>query len=115
MNSNVEKFLKGESKDAYSYFGAHKVHDGVCFRVYAPNAKQVEVVVHDENHKMERIDFRGVYEVRVANVKEFDTYHYEILTQDNVWISKNDPYTFYSHDNKSSYIDRDQFVFNDEK
>lgn len=115
MNSNVEKFLKGESKDSYNYFGSHKVHNGVCFRLYAPNAKQVEVVINNENHKMERIDFRGVYEVRVANVKEFDTYHYEILTEGDVWISKNDPYTFYNHDNKSSYLDNDQFVFNDER
>jgi 1,4-alpha-glucan branching enzyme len=95
MNSNIEKFIKGESKNAFSYFGAHKVNDGVCFRLYAPHAKSVEVVTGGQNHKMERIDFRGVYEVRVKDVREFDSYTYEILTNDNVWVTKNDPYTFY--------------------
>ena len=82
MNSDVEKFIRGESKNSYNYFGAHKVIDGVCFRVYAPNAKGVEVVVNQNNYKMEKVDFRGVYEVRIKEMKEFDSYHYEILTND---------------------------------
>ena len=115
MNSNVEKFIKGDSKDSFKYFGAHKVNDGVCFRLYAPHAKEVEVCVNEINHKMEKIDFRGVFEVRVKDIKEFDTYHYDILTKDNVWISKNDPYTFYNDINKSAYIEKDEYVFNDER
>lgn len=115
MNSDVEKFIKGESKNSYSYFGAHKVNDGVCFRLYAPHAKGVEVVTNEKNYKMDKVDFRGVYETRVSEIKEFDAYTYEILTSDNSWISKNDPYTFYHEDNKSVYLDTDEYVFNDER
>ena len=115
MNSDVEKFIKGESKNSYDYFGAHSVNDGVCFRVYAPHAKQIELVIGENNYKLEKIDFRGVYETRVKEIKEFDTYYYEILTNDDTWINKNDPYTFYHDSNKSVYIEKDEYLFNDEK
>lgn len=115
MNSEVEKFLKGDSKDSYNYFGAHKVNDGVCFRLYAPHAKSVEVSTNQVNHKMEKVDFRGVFETRVKDVKEFDPYHYEILTNDDNWINKNDPYALYHEIGKSAYIDSDTYIFNDDK
>ena len=114
MNSDIEKFIKGESKNSYSYFGAHRVNEGACFRLYAPHAKDVEVVVNDKNHKMEKIDFRGVFEARVKDTREFDSYKYEILTENNAWVSKNDPYTFYNENNKSVFIDVDEYEFNDE-
>ena len=115
MNSDIEKFIKGESKTSFNYFGAHKVNNGVCFRVYAPHSKNVDVYVNEKNYRMDKIDFRGVFEKRIENVKEFDSYHYELLTNENVWINKSDPYTFYNEDNKSVYIDNDEYVFNDEK
>ena len=46
MNSDIEKFIKGESKTSFNYFGAHKVNNGVCFRVYAPHSKNVDVYVN---------------------------------------------------------------------
>ena len=115
MNSDVEKFIKGESKNSYSYFGAHKVNDGACFRIYTPHAKEVEVVVNGNNYKMDKIDFRGVFETRVKDIKEFDSYYYEILSSSDTWISKNDPYTFYHDSNKSVFIDSDQYAFSDQK
>ena len=115
MNSDVEKFIKGESKNAFKYFGAHKVSDGVCFRVYAPHASKVEVVTNEVSYPMERIDFRGIFEVRIPSIKEFDSYHYEILTSKNEWINKMDPYTFYNEDNRGMYLESDEYVFDDEK
>lgn len=115
MNSDIERFIKAESRNAYNYFGAHKVSDGACFRVYAPHAKKVEVCVNDKNYQMEKIDFRGVFEKRVQDIKEFDNYHYEILTSNDVWVNKNDPFTFYNESNKSLYIDKDEYVFDDKK
>ncbi len=114
MNSDIERFIKGESKNSYSYFGAHRVSDGAVFRLYAPHAKGVEVIVNDVNHKMEKIDFRGVFETRVKDTREFDSYKYEILTENNAWISKNDPYTFYNENNRSVFIDIDEYEFNDQ-
>lgn len=115
MNSDVEKFIKGESRNAFKYFGAHKVSDGACFRVYAPHAIKVEVVMNEVSHPMERIDFRGIFEARVSNIKEFDSYHYEILNNRNEWVNKMDPYTFYNEDGRGMYVESDEYIFNDEK
>ena len=40
---DFQKFLSGGVFDAYEYFGAHMGKDGVTFRIYAPNAKKVEL------------------------------------------------------------------------
>jgi len=114
MNSDVEKFIKGESKNSYNYFGAHKVSEGACFRIYAPHAKEIEVVVNDKNYRMDKVDFRGIFETRVKEIREFDSYYYEVLTNDNVWVNKNDPYTFYNENNKSVFVEKDEYIFNDE-
>ena len=40
---DFQKFLQGKAFDAYEYFGAHLTEEGAVFRVYAPNAANVEV------------------------------------------------------------------------
>ena len=40
---NFQEFLQGKAFDAYEYFGAHLTEEGAVFRVYAPNAANVEV------------------------------------------------------------------------
>ena len=76
MSSQVDKFIAGNSSEAYLEFGAFKVSDGASFKVYAPHAKEVEVVVLGNSYKMNKIDFRGVFEVRVPGVNEFDAYYF---------------------------------------
>ena len=115
MSSQVERFITGSSCDSYLYFGAFKVSDGANFRIYAPHAKDVEVVVLNNSYKMEKIDFRGIFEVRVAGVKEFDSYYFRILTSDDIWIKKDDPYARYVHDKNIVLVENDDYVFDDEK
>lgn len=38
-----QKFLEGNSFDAYEYFGVHIERNGAVFRIYAPKAKKVEL------------------------------------------------------------------------
>ena len=68
----LERFLAGESVNAYEYLGAHFANvdgqDGVMFRVWAPNALTVSVVgdFNDwdaEANFMSRIEGAGVWEL----------------------------------------------------
>lgn len=115
MSSQVEKYIRGYSDDSYNYFGAFRVSDGVIFRIYAPHAKEVEVCTLNNSFKMEKTDFRGIFEVRVVGVKEFDAYYFKILTKDDIWISKDDPYARYVHEKNVVFVDKDEYSFDDEK
>ena len=115
MSSRVEKFLSGTCVDSYLEFGAFKVNDGASFKVYAPHAKDVEVVVLEKAYKMNKIDFRGVFEVRVPGVKEFDFYYFNILTSQDIWIRKDDPYARCLHDKSIVLLSEDKYSFDDDK
>jgi 1,4-alpha-glucan branching enzyme len=115
MSSQVERFIGGTSEDSYLYFGAFIVSDGTTFRIYAPHAKEVEVVVKSNPYKMEKVDFRGIFETRVLGCKEFDDYYFKVLTQDDIWIRKDDPYAKYVHDKNIVVVENDDYAFDDEK
>jgi 1,4-alpha-glucan branching enzyme len=69
---------------------------GTAFSVWAPNAKAVRVV-GDFNHwngvahSMRVMGSNGVWELFIPGIYAGEKYKYEILTQDNRWISKIDP------------------------
>ena len=42
----TKAFFEGRDIHAYNIFGAHLEANGVRFRVYAPNAKNISVIVH---------------------------------------------------------------------
>ncbi len=97
MQEELNKFLHGYSLDSHKYFGAHKDGEEVVFRVYAPCAKEVEIKGTFngwQTYKMVKISDAGVYEIRLKNVNEYDSYLFNILTKDNKWIEKIDPYSF---------------------
>ena len=43
-NKELQSFYDGYSLHAYNVFGAHFTKNGVCFRLYAPNARSVRLV-----------------------------------------------------------------------
>lgn len=43
LSDFIEKFIKGDSTDAYKFLGCHKSVKGYIFRVWAPNAKSVRL------------------------------------------------------------------------
>ena len=97
-------FLMGQSIEAYKYFGPHFVIDddkeGVIFRVYAPMAKEVSLIGEFNNwnpgsHVMKKVDDAGVYEVFVQGAKDYQSYKYHILTMNNEYIDKQDPFATY--------------------
>ena len=98
-------FHQGTNFNTYEYLGAHFLtvdgKKGVVFRVWAPNAKAVSVV-GDFNgwdktkNAMQKITEKGVWEVFVENVKEFDNYKYLITTKRGKELYKADPYAFFA-------------------
>ncbi len=124
MKDILHHFFNGDCYNAYEYFGAHPLKDGYIFRVYAPNAKEVELIGdfnkwNGQNHKMKKIDERGVYELFTRKIKEdYQIYRYKIKTQTDNWIEKSDPYAFFSElrpRTASKTFHLQSFSFDDEK
>lgn len=100
----IESFHQGHSIDVYKFFGAHFVYEGkegVRFTVYAPNAKDIEVVGgfnkwDGKEHRMERITSTGVWSLFIPNVIEWETYKYRIIDWNGNVFDKADPVAFYS-------------------
>lgn len=96
-----DKYLNGHLPDAYRYFGVHRCildgKEGFLFRVYCPMAEEVDLI-GDFNSwkpaKMEKKDYRGLYEIFVTEAKEYDRYKFHILGCDGCWKDKQDPFAF---------------------
>ncbi len=90
----LEKFHKGMSFKSYGFFGCHKCADGeYAFRVWAPRAKSVELVLNGMIFPAELLDDGQSFAV-YASAKEGDLYYYRIITYDGRTLEKCDPYAF---------------------
>ncbi len=119
-----DDFLYGKQTDSYKYFGAHFIgKDTVKFTVYAPMAKQINVLGSFNSwscygSEMKKVDYRGLFELVVNNVKQYDDYKYHVLGCDDVWRDKADPFAFFSDlrpSNNSRVFSIDGFNFEDDK
>lgn len=120
-------FLMGQTIEAYKYFGAHFVkqdgQEGVVFRVYAPLAKEISVIGEfnswdPRNHRMNKIDESGVFEIFIPNVKNYQTYKYHILNAFGQYVDKQDPFGYFSemrNGSCSKLFDIDGFIWHDKK
>ncbi len=93
-------FHQGTNYKAYELLGAHYKKEYTTFRVFAPNAKVVSVVGEFNNwdttkNVMKKISDKGVYEIVIDNIKEYECYQYAILTFDNRLLFKSDPYGYH--------------------
>ncbi len=92
-----ERFLSGESDDAYTFMGAHLNGDGCRFRVWAPNARSVRLVGDFNFWNTEEIfmsrDDKGIWTAD-APARNGDRYKYFIERCDGSFVYKTDPYAF---------------------
>ena len=96
----TKAFFEGRDIHAYNIFGAHLEANGVRFRVYAPNAKNISVIGtfndwDDQASKMKK-DKRGIWECFVEGAKNKDSYKYRVWQANGELVDKMDPYAFYS-------------------
>ncbi|UVK84994.1 1,4-alpha-glucan branching protein GlgB [Pseudomonas sichuanensis] len=93
-------FSEGNHRDLSGRFGAQPTQadgiDGVCFSVWAPNARRVSVVGDFNNwdgrrHPMRLRHSAGVWELFVPRLGVGETYKFEVLGAEGVLPLKADP------------------------
>ena len=99
MNNNMAEYLfhEGTNYHSHKFLGSFLEGDTCTFRVWAPNARRVFVTGefcswYPYTYEMKKINDRGIYEIQVHGVSEFDAYKYVIVTQGGVELWKADPY-----------------------
>ena len=118
-------FYQGKNSEAYKFFGVHTAENNNskchCFRVWAPNAKNVSVVGDfnkwDRNaNYMEKIA-DGVWETFISGLSQFDSYKYCIETPKGKFLLKSDPYAhhFETRPGTASKIYECSYKWTDEK
>ncbi len=125
LMDNINKFKSGQSYDSYKFMGCHIDRENyiLSFTVWAPNAREVYLVGDFNNwsknsHPMKNIENSGVWNISLNDIKEGDTYKYNVVGCDGVSRLKSDPYAFFSElrPNTASIVyDLEKYKWNDKK
>lgn len=120
-------FHSGRLFQSYKTFGAHIRKEngiwGVRFTVWAPHAKQVNVIGdfnqwNGDYYRLEKVNDEGIWTKFFPNLTEGMLYKYEITTADGRILRKCDPFAFYSEKrpNTASIVyDLSGYQWKDEK
>jgi len=90
-------FHEGTNYHSHKYLGSFLDGDKCTFRVWAPNAVKVFVTGefcswHPHTHEMKLINDKGIFEVEISGIKQYDAYKYVIVTKSGTELWKADPY-----------------------
>lgn len=110
-------FYTGKSFTDYEFLGAHFCEGGAVFRVYAPNAKGVVLIINGYHIEMKRIYDGNFYEAFALGAREGDKYEYRVYVGDG-YTDRCDPYGFYMEappEHKSVLYDVYSYRFRDKK
>ena len=99
MSNNMAEYLfhEGTNYHSHKYLGSFLDGDKCKFRVWAPNAVKVFVTGefcswHPHTHEMKLINDKGIFEVEISGIKQYDAYKYVIVTKSGTELWKADPY-----------------------
>ena len=99
MSNNMAEYLfhEGTNYHSHKFLGSFLEGDVCTFRVWAPNARRVFVTGefcswYPHTYEMKLINDKGIYEIQIHGVSQFDAYKYVIVTQSGVELWKADPY-----------------------
>ncbi len=90
--------------DCYNYMGAHfekrGEKSGVCFRVWAPNARAVSVVGEFNGwngfaNPMHRNNY-AIWETFIEGIEEYTVYKYAVTSATDNTVLKSDPFAFHT-------------------
>jgi len=117
-----DKFFNGTLYNAYDYFGS--IYDPTTklttFTVFAPRAKRVFVVGDFNNWDNSASPMNwndGIWQIEVADVKDYSAYKYCIATHDGRTIYKSDPYAIHADagEKNSKVVHKNKYRFTDSK
>ncbi|MBR4072539.1 MAG: 1,4-alpha-glucan branching protein GlgB [Clostridia bacterium] len=122
MKNYFDDFAVSVKADAYNHLGSFVKKGYTLFRVWAPNAKQVSVVGDfngwdSSTNPMVSIS-GGVWEAKIKNLNNFDTYKYAVTSADGRTVFKSDPYARHFETppaNGSKLYIEDGYAWHDEK
>ncbi|TBN56215.1 1,4-alpha-glucan branching protein GlgB [Glaciihabitans arcticus] len=103
----IDLYLWGEGRHEQlwhvlgSHFRPHEDVVGTSFSVWAPHAKAARVLGdfngwNGVGHAMRRLDDNGVWELFVPGLEPGVAYKFELLTDNNQWVSRADPMARYT-------------------
>lgn len=88
------KFYTGQEFETYEFLGAHYSEGATTFRVFAPSAHKVNLLIDGQEYSMERIHNGHFYEITLPDIKEGTCYEYRIYTSEQSYTDHADPYGF---------------------
>lgn len=115
---DTKVYLKGKSKNAYEFFGAHKKDIGYIFRLFAPNASKVEIIgdFNDWQEQSLRKYPTGVFSLTIKNAKANDRYKYVVYDSNGNTVKKLDPFSrSILVDENCSLVSDDTYEFENNK
>lgn len=113
---DLQMFYSGNTLSAYQWFGAHLTPGGVSFRVFAPDASRMALVLNGTEMEMPRVYDGNFWEITVPDAKPGDLYEYRVYTRDGRAVNHCDPYGFAMElrpNHRSIVQDFPGYIFND--
>ncbi|WP_457186901.1 1,4-alpha-glucan branching protein GlgB [Nocardioides sp. P5_E3] len=112
---------EGRHEELWRVLGAQAGEDGTSFRVWAPNAMEVQVAGEwagwdGSAHPMTRLDGSGVWHVHVEDAGVGSQYKFRIRGADGQWVDRADPLAQYAEKppSSASKVWQSQHQWNDE-
>lgn len=92
---DMQRFYRGHSFNAYTYFGAHPDARGCMFRTFAPAARKVSLITDCNDWQPIAMEpSGGGWSVYVEGVRPGNIYKYQITRPDGEVVDHCDPYGF---------------------
>lgn len=111
-------FYTGQEFEAYEFLGAHYSRESTTFRVFAPSAYKVNLLIEEHEYPMKKIYDGNFYELTVPEIKEGTCYEYRIFNSEQSYTDHADPYGFGMElrpAHKSVVRNIRKFTFHDQK
>ncbi|WP_104105848.1 1,4-alpha-glucan branching protein GlgB [Nocardioides sp. 616] len=119
---DIHLINEGRHEDLWQVLGAHLVDDGTTFSVWAPNAREVQVIGSFNDWDgaktpLAAIGSSGVWHGMAPGVGNGAQYKFRILSADGVWREKADPMAFHTQvpPETASVVFESDYTWNDQE
>jgi 1,4-alpha-glucan branching enzyme len=94
---NIDDILRNNLKDPFDILGMHLEKEGICVRVFAPEAKSIAIAKAGATENlctMNRVREEGIFEAELPQCKDFFAYDLVMDLHDGSVKRQRDPYSF---------------------